>query len=92
MVEMSGEAVGKETMRQKMCLSPRAEDHVQYARQHIDLGFTHLYFHCAGPDQTSFLERYGSDVLPRIRQEVGRSGRRETAGAEAPGRERRPCR
>jgi coenzyme F420-dependent glucose-6-phosphate dehydrogenase len=55
-------------IKQKMCLSPTVEDHVRYAQQHIDLGFTHLYYHCAGPDQRSFLERYGREVLPKIKQ------------------------
>jgi coenzyme F420-dependent glucose-6-phosphate dehydrogenase len=66
--QKNGEAVGSDVIKQKMCLSPTVEDHVRYAQQHIDLGFTHLYYHCAGPDQRSFLERYGREVLPKIKQ------------------------
>lgn len=36
--------------------------------EHIDLGFTHLYYHCVGPDQKRFLEEYGRDVLSALRQ------------------------
>ncbi|MBV9280287.1 MAG: TIGR03557 family F420-dependent LLM class oxidoreductase [Chloroflexi bacterium] len=66
----NGESVGSDVIKGKMCLSPEVDAHVRYAQQHIDLGFTHLFFHCAGPDQPSFLERYGRDVLPKIRQGV----------------------
>ena len=68
MSAQNGEVVGPDTIKQKMCLSPRAEDHIAYAQQHIDLGFDTLFFHCAGPDQKAFLEGYGRDVLPRIKQ------------------------
>ncbi len=63
----NGAVVGEDTILQKCCFSPDPEDHVNYARQFIDLGFTHLYFHCPGPDQTAFLQGYGKDVLPKVR-------------------------
>ena len=66
MAQMNGEAVGPDTIKQKMCFSANADDHVRYARQHIDLGFTHLYYHSAGPDQRKFLTDYGRDVLTAI--------------------------
>jgi coenzyme F420-dependent glucose-6-phosphate dehydrogenase len=65
---VAAEQAGFEVVKQKVCLSTRAEDHVRYAQQHINLGFTHLYYHSAGPDQRRFLEDYGRDVLPAIRQ------------------------
>jgi coenzyme F420-dependent glucose-6-phosphate dehydrogenase len=68
--QMNGEVVGPDIVRGKMCISGSADDHVRYAQQHLDLGFTHLYFHSAGPDQRDFLQRYGRDVLPCIRQEA----------------------
>jgi coenzyme F420-dependent glucose-6-phosphate dehydrogenase len=67
MSAMNGEVVGAETIKQKMCLSANPEDHVRYAQQHIELGFTHIFYHSAGPDQQKFLESYGRDVLPKIR-------------------------
>jgi coenzyme F420-dependent glucose-6-phosphate dehydrogenase len=68
MSQTNGESAGTEIIKQKMCLSPDPEAHVRYAQQHIDLGFTHLFYHCAGPDQSAFLERYGRDVLTQLRQ------------------------
>jgi coenzyme F420-dependent glucose-6-phosphate dehydrogenase len=64
----NGEVVGPDSIKKMCCISSNAEDHIAYAQQYIDLGFTHLYFHTAGPDQRAFLDGYGRDVLPRIRQ------------------------
>jgi coenzyme F420-dependent glucose-6-phosphate dehydrogenase len=68
MSQKNGEVVGPDTVRRKGCFSGNADDHIRYARQHLELGFTHLYFHNAGPDQKQFLETYGRDVLPAIEQ------------------------
>lgn len=76
MSEQNGSVVGPDTIMQKLCISGNAEDHVKFAQQYIDMGFTHLYFHCAGPDQRDFIVGYGKDVLPRIRQ---RQAQRVTA-------------
>jgi coenzyme F420-dependent glucose-6-phosphate dehydrogenase len=37
------------------------------ARRYMELGFDHLIFHSAGPDQRAFIEGYGRDVLPKLR-------------------------
>src|SRR3954452_7072052 len=69
MSEQNGAVVGKDTVRQKGCYSADAAEHVRFAQQYVGLGFDHLVFHSAGPDQRAFLERYGRDVLPRLRQQ-----------------------
>ena len=79
----NGTVVGPDTLRQKMCLSARAEDHVRFAQHYLDLGFTHLFYHCAGPDQRAFLEGYGRDVLPRLRQYQPRPSRETERRAPA---------
>jgi coenzyme F420-dependent glucose-6-phosphate dehydrogenase len=66
--EQNGKAVGSDTVRKTACISADPEDHVAFAQGYIDLGFDHLIFHCAGPDQQAFIEAYGRDVLPRLRQ------------------------
>ncbi len=65
----NGSVIGNDILRHKLCISGDPEEHVKFARQFIDMGFTHLYFHSAGPDQRDFLVGYGRDVLPRIRQQ-----------------------
>lgn len=68
MSEMNGSVVGRDTVLKKLCISGNPDDHVRFAQQYIDMGFTHLFFHSAGPDQRDFIVGYGKDVLPRIRQ------------------------
>ncbi len=72
MSAQNGEVVGDDIMKSKMCVSSDPSEHVAYIQKHIDLGFTHFFFHCAGPDQKGFLRDYGRDVLPRVRQTAGR--------------------
>lgn len=69
MSEQNGSVIGSDILKQKLCISGDPEAHVKFVQQFIDMGFTHLYFHSAGPDQRDFLVGYGKDVLPRIRQQ-----------------------
>ncbi len=71
----NGAVVGPDTIKQKMVISTNPDDHVAFAQQYLDLGFTDLYFHTAGPDQRAFLESYGREVLPRLRQRNQQSQR-----------------
>ena len=59
MSEENGKAVGADTIRQSVCISADPDVHVKFARRYIDLGFNHLNFHAAGPDQSAFIEQYG---------------------------------
>lgn len=68
MSEKNGSVVGKDTIEQKTLISADPEEHVEFANKYIDLGFTNLIYHCAGPDQKKFIEGYGKDVLPKIRK------------------------
>jgi coenzyme F420-dependent glucose-6-phosphate dehydrogenase len=68
MSETNGQAVGADTIRQSVCISADAEVHMRYAKHYIDLGFDHLIFHAAGPDQSAFIEQYGRLVLPQLRK------------------------
>ena len=66
--EQNGAAVGPDTVRKKSCVSSDPEAHARFIQRHIDLGFTEIYIHSAAQDQRGFLERYGRDVLPRVKQ------------------------
>jgi len=68
MSEMNGSVVGTDSVMKMTCISGDIEDHVNFVQQYIDMGFTHIYFHSAGPDQRDFLVGYGKDVLPLIKQ------------------------
>ncbi len=64
----NGEAIGAEAIRQTSCFSSEPEEHIQFSQRYIDMGFDHLYYHYAGPDQKGFIERYARDVLAKLRQ------------------------
>jgi coenzyme F420-dependent glucose-6-phosphate dehydrogenase len=68
MSAQNGMAVGEDVIRQRTCVSADPDEHVRFAQRYLDLGFDHLVFHSAGPDQLAFIEGYGRDVLPRLRQ------------------------
>jgi len=67
MSEDNGKIVGADAVKQSVCISADPEEHVKLAEKYIALGFDHLIFHSAGPDQKAFIEGYGRDVLPRLR-------------------------
>jgi coenzyme F420-dependent glucose-6-phosphate dehydrogenase len=67
MSEENGAVVGADTIAEMCCISNDPAEHVAFAKRYIDLGFDHIVFHSAGPDQRAFLEGYGRDVLPRLR-------------------------
>lgn len=67
MSQENGEVIGADTVKKTGCFSANPDDHIKFAQQYIDLGFTCLIFHAAGPDQRGFIEAYGRDVLPKVR-------------------------
>lgn len=68
MSQENGMVVGADTVKKTGCFSSNPEDHVNYTRQHIELGFDHIIFHTAGPDQRAFIQKYAQDVLPALRR------------------------
>lgn len=63
----NGKPVGNDAIREAGCLSSDPDEHVRMAQRYLALGFDHLIFHSAGPDQRAFIEGYGRDVLPKLR-------------------------
>jgi coenzyme F420-dependent glucose-6-phosphate dehydrogenase len=52
-------------------VSTDPDEHVARINEYIDLGFRHLVFHGPGADQRRFIELYGSEILPRLREQHG---------------------
>jgi coenzyme F420-dependent glucose-6-phosphate dehydrogenase len=69
MAAENGEAVGNDTIKRRMCLSGDPDDHIKFLAQYVDLGFDQLVVHSAGPDQHAFIESYGREVIPHLREE-----------------------
>jgi coenzyme F420-dependent glucose-6-phosphate dehydrogenase len=84
MAEENGKAVGAEVIKEAVCISADPEDHIKLAQHYVDMGFDHLIFHSAGPDQRGFPEAYGHEVLPRLRE--ARKSKSDDAPALKPSR------
>lgn len=41
---------------------------VERIEPYVEYGFTHLVFHAPGSDQNRFLDQFGADVLPKLRE------------------------
>lgn len=68
MSEMNGAVIGDDILKKRFCISSDPEEHIRYLQQFIDLGFTHIYVHTAGPAQLDFIRSYARDVLPALRE------------------------
>ncbi len=62
----NGRVVGDEAIRNAGCFSSNPQEHIEFIRGYMDLGFDELYFHYAGPDQKDFIQRYAKDVLAKL--------------------------
>ena len=60
-----------ERVATRWVVSDDPEEIVAGIRPYVELGFRHLVFHAPGPDQTRFLEVFGSEVVPRLRALFG---------------------
>jgi coenzyme F420-dependent glucose-6-phosphate dehydrogenase len=52
-------------------VSSDPEEHIEQLRPYIELGFNHLVFHSPCKAQERFLQLYGSQILPRIKERWG---------------------
>lgn len=70
--EMERLAKGVENeAHRRWLVSDNPDEHLEQLKPYLDLGFNHLVFHDPGDDQKRFLELYGSQILPRIRERWG---------------------
>ena len=70
--EMERQATSVEDVAHRRWLvSDHPDEHIEQLRPYLELGFNHLVFHAPGEGQKRFLELYGSQILPRIRDRWG---------------------
>jgi coenzyme F420-dependent glucose-6-phosphate dehydrogenase len=62
------DALPVERAASRWIVSTDPDEHVEKISKYIGLGFRHLVFHAPGPDQARFLQLYGAEVLPRLRE------------------------
>ena len=61
----------EDVAHRRWLVSSDPDEHIVQLKPYLDLGFNHLVFHSPGDGQARFLELYGAQILPRIRQEFG---------------------
>jgi len=67
--ELERRAKGIEDQAHRRWLvSDNPEEHLAQLTPYLELGFRHLVFHAPGNDQRRFLELYGKEILPRLRE------------------------
>jgi len=54
-------------------VSDDPDEHIEQLRPYLELGFSHLVFHSPTDAQPRFLELYGAQILPRIRERWGKA-------------------
>lgn len=59
----------EDVAHRRWLVSDDPDEHIEQLRPYLDLGFRHLVFHHPGDDQRRFIELYGKQILPRIRQQ-----------------------
>jgi coenzyme F420-dependent glucose-6-phosphate dehydrogenase len=57
----------------RFIVSNDPEEVVEKIGTYLDLGFDDLVLHAPGPDQSRFLDQFGADVLPALRERAARS-------------------
>jgi coenzyme F420-dependent glucose-6-phosphate dehydrogenase len=62
----------EDVAHRRWLVSDSADEHIEQLRPYLGLGFTHLVFHAPTDAQDRFLDLYGKQILPRLRQEFGR--------------------
>lgn len=55
----------------RFIVSDDPEEVVEAIGRYVELGFDELLLHAPGPDQPRFLDQFGADVLPRLRERFG---------------------
>jgi coenzyme F420-dependent glucose-6-phosphate dehydrogenase len=61
----------EDVAHRRWLVSDNPDEHIDQLRPYLDLGFNHLVFHHPGADQRRFLDLYGTQILPRIRNQWG---------------------
>ena len=65
------DALPIERVASRWIVSDDVEAQLDGIAPYVALGFNHLVFHAPGPDQRRFIELYGREVLPALRERFG---------------------
>ncbi len=66
-MQRAGEELPIEQVATRWIVSSDPDEVLEQVRPYVDAGFNHLVFHAPGDDQPRFLDVFGADLLPRLR-------------------------
>jgi hypothetical protein len=49
-----------------LTLGPDPDEYLEQVKEYEKAGYTHIYFHQVGPDQSAFLQFSRNELLPRL--------------------------
>ena len=58
----------EDVAHRRWLVSSDPDDHIEQLRPYLELGFNHLVFHSPTDAQARFMELYGAQILPKIRE------------------------
>jgi coenzyme F420-dependent glucose-6-phosphate dehydrogenase len=62
-----GDYVEEEDLEEHIRMSADVDDHIEWIRKDVEMGFSGIYLHNVGPNQEAFIETFGEKVLPELR-------------------------
>ncbi len=65
--EAMAKLVRPENFKGRVLMSADLNAHLEHVQHYADLGFTEIYVHNAGRNQSEFIEAYGREVIPQIK-------------------------
>jgi coenzyme F420-dependent glucose-6-phosphate dehydrogenase len=65
--ERAAESVGEEDVRRAVRVSSDRQRQLAWLQEDAEMGFDHLYLHNVNREQRRFIDDFGSDVLPGLR-------------------------
>ena len=70
--EQAASIVGEDQLTQAIVCGPDPQRHLENVGRYVDAGYDHVFIHQVGPDQSSGLAFYASEVLPRFTETPAR--------------------
>jgi coenzyme F420-dependent glucose-6-phosphate dehydrogenase len=64
----AADALPIEQVARRWIIATTPDEVIEAVRDYVEMGFTHLVFHAPGHNQAAFLDAFGIDVLPGLRE------------------------
>lgn len=66
--DLAGGMVGEEQVKRSVMVSSRLDEFVDWVRELAELGFERIILHNVNSKQEQFIDAFGAEVLPKLRE------------------------